>query len=175
MFDSASDGSITAESVNLSPSCDTGTNLMFDHITRNLFTEFFHEEGPFRSWTYKAHVTFQNVEQLRKLIDAGPPDYFAHCCYAGVISHGPGFLFAFLRTAAHRASSRTAAPAPETSRCGSSCCRRGWRRARRDNCRRCCTRERGSPAPRAPARAGSTPRRRRRRRPGCSPWRSRPR
>ena len=31
-----------------------------------------------------------------------------------------GFLFAFLRTAAHRASSRTAGPAPGTSRCGSS-------------------------------------------------------
>ena len=58
MFDPLADGCISPISIDLCPSGHAGTYLMFDHITRYLFPEFFHILRPLRSWSHKAHITF---------------------------------------------------------------------------------------------------------------------
>lgn len=57
-FDPLADGCISPISIDLCPSGHAGTYLMFDHITRYLFPEFFHILRPLRSWSHKAHITF---------------------------------------------------------------------------------------------------------------------
>ena len=59
------------KAVDLCPSREARPHLMFYHISRDLFLELFHELRALRSRSHQAHISFQDVEQLRKFINAG--------------------------------------------------------------------------------------------------------
>lgn len=58
------DGCISAVTIDLCPSCKSGTHLMLDHVSRYFLTEFLYKERSFRSWSYQAHIAFQNIKKL---------------------------------------------------------------------------------------------------------------
>ena len=62
---------------------------MFNHITRNLFPELLHKEGPLRSGTHQTHVAFQNIEELGQLVNACFSDDLTHFGNAGIIGYSP--------------------------------------------------------------------------------------
>ena len=71
ILDPLLDGRITTQTVDLCPSREARPHLMFYHISRDLFLELFHELRALRSRSHQAHISFQDVEQLRKFINAG--------------------------------------------------------------------------------------------------------
>lgn len=100
-FDALFDAGISAVAVDLSPAGHAGFNLVFDHVVGDGILELFHEMGKFRSGTDQAHVALQNIDKLRKFIQAGFPEEGAEPCPPGVFVCCPGCVF--LAVLAHRA------------------------------------------------------------------------
>ena len=76
---------------------------MFDHIARNLFLELFHKKRPFRPRPHQAHLPGKNIKKLRKLVQAGLPQYFTHLGHPGVALHRPSLLLLGRLLHLHRA------------------------------------------------------------------------
>ena len=66
IFDSLHNRSVPPVAIDLCPPSNPRAYLMFDHVARNLFFKFLYKKRSFRSWSHKAHLTFQDIEQLRK-------------------------------------------------------------------------------------------------------------
>ena len=92
VFDSLPDGGIAAVAIHLSPAGDAGTDLMLDVVAGNLLLELLDEEGTLRARPDQTHVTLEDIEDLRQLVDTGLPDEFPDRRDAGVIPLGPGLL-----------------------------------------------------------------------------------
>ena len=66
---------------------------MLYHITGDLFPEFLHKLGTFRSWTHQTHIPNQDIKQLRQLIQAGPPQESTHTGNTRIPFYGPTLFF----------------------------------------------------------------------------------
>ena len=69
IFDPSFYAGVASEAVNLSPTGDSGTNLLSYKIKRYLFLELVNIEWNFRSGTDKAHVSNEHIKELGKLIE----------------------------------------------------------------------------------------------------------
>ena len=76
---------------------------MLNHVARNLFAEFLHEEGAFRPRSHQAHIALQDIEKLGHLIDTGFPDEGAHLRHPGIAGRCPLMLFLLRRLQCHGA------------------------------------------------------------------------
>lgn len=62
----------------LGPATDPGPHDMTIHIERDLPLELIDKSALLRSWPNQAHVPFEDVEELRQLVDAQLADHLAH-------------------------------------------------------------------------------------------------
>ena len=87
MLNSLFNGSISPVTINLRPTGHSGTHLMLNHISGNLFLKFFYKLWSLRSWSYKTHISFQHVKKLWKLINTGFPHKLSEIGHPGVVLH----------------------------------------------------------------------------------------
>lgn len=66
---------------------------MLDHVTGDLFLKLFHKEGALRSWADDAHIPFQDIEKLRKLVQTCFADKFSDRRHSWIVRCGPCLFF----------------------------------------------------------------------------------
>ena len=74
---------------------------MLDHVSRYFLTEFLYKERSFRSWSYQAHIAFQNIKKLWKFIDTCPSHELADSGNSRVVFDRPRFTLLGLRLNLH--------------------------------------------------------------------------
>ncbi len=65
-------GGVSPPAIDLGPSGHPCLGLMPKHVQGYLIFEFLDKMGPFRAGANQAHLSFEHVEQLGKLIKARP-------------------------------------------------------------------------------------------------------
>src|SRR5262245_60031723 len=65
--------SVAPPAVDLRPPGNPGFHAMAGHVVRDRLPELMDEHWPLRPRTDQAHVATQDVDQLRQLVEAGPP------------------------------------------------------------------------------------------------------
>ena len=60
---------VATPATDLRLACNPGFHLMFEHIQRDLFSNFLYYPRPFRSRSNDAHVALQNVPELWQFIE----------------------------------------------------------------------------------------------------------
>src|SRR6187455_2628057 len=86
---------------NLCPSCYSGLDAVSHIVKRYFRAELVDKIGSFRTRTNKTHISIQNIEYLRKLIDSQLADDSAYARYAGIVGRCPLGFPAFLRIISH--------------------------------------------------------------------------
>src|ERR1051325_1509804 len=81
--------------LDLRPTGQPGRDQMSLLIKRNLLGELGHEVRPFRTWSNKAHLAFQDVPELRDLVDANFANDAADAGRARVAFAGPNRTILF--------------------------------------------------------------------------------
>ena len=89
MLDAAGNGSVSSPTVDLRPAGDADLQVMAAIVLRHILEKLLHEEGALGSRAHNAHFALQDVEELRKFVQVGPTEKFAHRRAAGVIRSGP--------------------------------------------------------------------------------------
>ena len=92
MFNPPLNRSVSPISVDLCPSGHTWTNLMFNHIARNLFLKPFHKKRSFRARPYQTHTPYQHIKQLGQLINTGFANHLSHKRYPRIPLGSPLLL-----------------------------------------------------------------------------------
>ena len=67
--DASADGCVAAITADLRQSRDAGLDHMANHVQRNLVAELLDKMRDFRTRSDDAHIAFQHVDELRKLVD----------------------------------------------------------------------------------------------------------
>ena len=81
VLDSLRDRTVApAQSVDLRPPSYPTLNIMSCHISWNFLPELLHEECQLWAGTNYTHVAFHDVDELRKLVEACPPEDPADRC-----------------------------------------------------------------------------------------------
>ena len=78
-------GSIPPQAIDLRPAGYAGFYAMPFQISRNLFFKFLNEVRPLRTWTNNAHITFHDIDQLRKFINTEPPKESTESCCSRIV------------------------------------------------------------------------------------------
>ena len=78
----------TAEAGDLAPTCDSGFDVVANHVMANHLRIFQSVLEHVWAWSHHAHVTKKHVEELRRFVKAGFAQYVAPCCFAWVVLGG---------------------------------------------------------------------------------------
>ena len=89
VFNASLNRSIAAKTVNLRPAGNAGTHLMLDHIQGDALLELVDKEGELRARANQTHITFEDIEKLRQLINGKFADKGAETGFAGIAVGAP--------------------------------------------------------------------------------------
>ena len=78
----------TTEAGDLAPTCDSGFDVVANHVMANHLRIFQSVLEHVWAWSHHAHVTKKHVEELRRFVKAGFAQYVAPCCFAWVVLGG---------------------------------------------------------------------------------------
>lgn len=92
MLDPLADGSVASVAVDLRPAGNARAYLVLDHVTGYLLLELLHEKWALRARPHKAHIPFQHIEDLWKLIKACLADEFPDRGDTRIIPGRPSLL-----------------------------------------------------------------------------------
>ena len=92
MFNPFGNRCIPPVSVHLGPSRQTGAYLVLNHIARDFLFEFLNKKRPLRTRSHQAHVPYEDIEELRSLIDTGLAYKMPHRRHSRVVGGSPLLL-----------------------------------------------------------------------------------
>src|ERR1700730_3536850 len=83
------DGSVTAPTVDLSPTRNAHIQIVAAIVIAHRLHEFLHKNGALRSWTDNAHLPLEHVEKLRQFVQACFSKHLAHSSTPWIVLYCP--------------------------------------------------------------------------------------
>ena len=103
VFNPFRDRSIAPPSVHLGPSGDPGFEHMAGVVAINFLQEPLHEKGALRARSHDTHVSLQDVQELRQLVEIGPSQEGSYFGAPRIMVAGPMRVFFFPAAHLHSA------------------------------------------------------------------------